>query len=84
MERIIASEKRGVNVMGQTARVFSNEYVGGVKKQSDTASEEKRFSGAKALSIVILVNVVVAMAIGMIIGEIVLSDIELPAMFGFF
>lgn len=70
--------------MGQTARIYSNEYAAGTEEQRYTAKKNGGVSGAKAVLTVLLLNIVVAMAIGMIVGEIVLSDIKLPAMFGFF
>lgn len=64
--------------MDSVMQVLSHGYAEGRQEQSATAGEERRVSAVKTVSVVLLLNVVISLAISLVITAIVLSEVEVP------
>lgn len=64
--------------MDSVMQVLSHGYAEGRQEQSATAREERRVSAVKTVSVVLLLNVVISLAISLVITAIVLSEVEVP------
>lgn len=64
--------------MSVTLRVLPHEYTEGRKEHSEMARGERSFSAVKDVLAVVLVNVGIALAIGMALTAIALSEVEFP------
>ena len=64
--------------MDSVMQVLSNGYAEGRQEQSASAREEGRVSAVKTVSVVLLLNVVISLAISLVITTIVLSEVEVP------